>query len=53
MDPQLKLIMDELQTITASVADLKSSVSERIDGMERTIGDRFSILEGAASDFGS
>ena len=53
MDPQLKLIMDELKTLTASVTDLKLSVEDRIDGVERSLGDRFSVLEGAAVNLGT
>jgi len=41
MDPQMKQIFDELKTVTTSISDLKESLSQHIDGVEKTLGDRF------------
>jgi len=41
MDPQLKQIIDELKLVTSSVGDLKSSLTQRISDVEKTLGDRF------------
>jgi len=51
MDPNLKLIFDELKTVSASMGDLKTSLEHRIDGVEKALGDRFSSLEQTASLF--
>ncbi|CAN6166061.1 unnamed protein product [Urochloa humidicola] len=48
MDPQLQKIFDELKSVGNSVADLKSSLTTRIDGVEKALGDRFENLESAA-----
>ncbi|CAN6315091.1 unnamed protein product [Urochloa humidicola] len=44
MDPQLQKILDELKSVRNSVADLKSSLTSRIDGVEKALGDRFQRL---------
>ena len=48
MDPQLKQIIDELKLVASSVGDLKSSLTQRISDVEKTLGDRFQSLEKAA-----
>ncbi|CAO2149487.1 unnamed protein product [Urochloa humidicola] len=48
MDPSLKLILDELKGVVSSVEDLKTSLADRIDGVEKTLGDRFQSVEQAA-----
>jgi len=52
MDPHLKTILDEIKGVSASVANLKASVSERIDGVERSLDDRLKRIEVAAGDVG-
>ncbi|CAN6282956.1 unnamed protein product [Urochloa humidicola] len=44
MDPQLQKILNELKSVRNSVADLKSSLTSRIDGVEKALGDRFQRL---------
>ena len=39
MDSQMKQIFDELKTVSSSISDLKDSLSERIDGVEKTLGE--------------
>ncbi|CAO2166027.1 unnamed protein product [Urochloa humidicola] len=48
MDPSLKLILDELKGVVTSVTDLKTSLAERIDGVEKALGDHFQSVEQAA-----
>lgn len=51
MDPNLKMILDELKVVGGSVTDLRTSLTERIDAMESSIGKRFGDLEAAAKVF--
>lgn len=51
MDPQLKLIIDDLKTVSASMVDLKTSLSDHIKGVEKSIGDRFRSMEEVAQVF--
>lgn len=48
MDPQLKQIFDELNTVMSSVEDPNNSLAQHIDGVEKSLGDRFLSLERAA-----
>jgi len=52
MDPHLQTILDEIKGLSASMADLKTSVTERIDGMEHALDDCFKRIEAAAGEFG-
>ena len=47
----MKQIFDELKTVSSSISDLKDSLSERIDGVKKTLGERFHTLESAAQIF--
>ncbi|CAO2191183.1 unnamed protein product [Urochloa humidicola] len=48
MDPQLQKILDELKSVGNSVADLKVSLTGRIDEVDKALGARFESLEAAA-----
>ncbi|CAN6342878.1 unnamed protein product [Urochloa humidicola] len=48
MDSDIQRVLDELKTVASSVADLKSSLTKRMDGMEKSLGDRFTALKSAA-----
>ncbi|CAO2168369.1 unnamed protein product [Urochloa humidicola] len=48
MDPQLKQIFDEIKLVSSSVADVKSTLTTHIDGVEKKLGDRFESLEATA-----
>ena len=52
MDPHLQTILDEIKGLSASMVDLKTSVTERIDGVEHALDDRFKRIEAAAGKFG-
>jgi hypothetical protein len=52
MDPHLKTILNEIKSLSASMADLKSSVTERIEGVEHAFDNRFKRIEEAAREFG-
>ncbi|CAN6331500.1 unnamed protein product [Urochloa humidicola] len=45
MDPQLQKILDELKSVGNSVADLKISLTTKIDEVDKTLGARFENLE--------
>lgn len=51
MDPNLKLIMDELKGIRSNFCDLQSSMTQRIDVVEKTLADRFASMDSAAKVF--
>ena len=48
----MKTILDEIKSLSVSMADLKSSVTERIEGVEHAFDDRFKRIEDAAGEFG-
>uniref|UniRef100_A0A0A9AK33 Retrotransposon gag domain-containing protein n=1 Tax=Arundo donax TaxID=35708 RepID=A0A0A9AK33_ARUDO len=48
MDPQMKLLFDELKSMTQSMEDLKKSVEDRINGVEHSLCDRFMAMESVA-----
>ncbi|CAO2188160.1 unnamed protein product [Urochloa humidicola] len=48
MDPQLQKILDELKSVGNYVADLKVSLTTKIDEVDKTLGARFENLEEAA-----
>ncbi|CAO2180714.1 unnamed protein product [Urochloa humidicola] len=48
MDFDIQRVLDELKTVASSVADLKSSLTKRMEGMEKSLGDRFTALKTAA-----
>jgi len=47
----MKEIVDELKIVTSSISDLKDLLSQRIDGVEKVLSDRFHALETAAQVF--
>ena len=51
MDPNFKIMFDELKAMRGSVDGLKGSLTERISGVEKSLGDRFADLESAAAAF--
>lgn len=51
MDPNLKLILDELKAVRGSMDELQSSLSKRIDDVDHSWGSRFQALESAAQVF--
>ena len=51
MEPNLKTILDEIKSLSVSMADLKSSVTERIEGVEHAFDERFKRIEDAAGEF--
>ena len=48
MDLNLKLIFDELKMVLPLLGDLKISLETRNDGVEKSLGDRFTALEQTA-----
>ncbi|WVZ83838.1 hypothetical protein U9M48_030936 [Paspalum notatum var. saurae] len=51
MDPNFKLLFDEMKAMRGSVDDLNDSLTARISGVEKSLGDRFANLESAAAAF--
>ncbi|RLM68934.1 putative gag-pol polyprotein [Panicum miliaceum] len=53
MDPNLKTILDEIKGMRSSVEDFQTSLTQRIDGVETNLGDRFQAMEDVARVFES
>jgi len=47
MDPNFKLLLDEIKVVHTSITNIISRMSSRIDSIEHTIAGRFDKLEGA------
>ncbi|CAD6231683.1 unnamed protein product [Miscanthus lutarioriparius] len=47
MDPNFKLLLDEIKVVHTSITNIVSRMSSRIDSIEHTIAGRFDKLEGA------
>ena len=53
MDPNSKMILDEIMGLRSSVEDFQTSQTQRIDNVETNLDDRFHAMEDAAQMFES
>ncbi|KAL6867717.1 hypothetical protein ACP4OV_015741 [Aristida adscensionis] len=53
MDPQMKLLLEEIKNLSQTVMGVEKSLGERIAGVEQSLGLRFQAMEAAATTFDS
>lgn len=52
MDPNMKIMLDEMKAMRESVDNLQGSLTQRMEGIEKSLAERFQSLESKAVAFG-
>lgn len=52
MDPNMKIMLDEMKAMRESVDNLQGSLTQRMEGVEKSLAERFQSLESKAAAFG-
>lgn len=52
MDSNMKVLLDEMKAMHDSVDHLQGSLTQRMEGVEKSLGDPFQSLESKATTFG-